>query len=1062
MTSDGRPHLPIGVYEQMVTRALEGRLDGLPAAGLTSTVEAVEPAEWPGVLARHVSGLVRRALAALPEGEARLQVIDQLVRHLTSDAPDADPHGDDAAVAPPPRMLRAVQPLTEAPGRVRVPSPVLPVGQSDLLVNARGEPNLLHSLASEIASADQIDVVVAFIKRSGLLPLLPALRRARERGARIRVVTTTYLGGTDQRAIHDLLALGAQVKVSYDLSMTRLHAKGWLFERDTGFHTAYIGSSNLSHAAMTQGQEWNVRLTAAQTPDLVDKFRAAFSAYWNDPTLGFEHYDPRGDSAVEARLRQALMEARGGGAGNAEVLSPFAVRPMPHQLVMLEDLEREREVYGRYRNLVVAATGTGKTAVAAFDYARFAERAAGGEPPSLLVVAHRAEILVQSRRMFRHVLRSGDFGELLVGEHRPDRWRHVFASIQSLSSTRLAEMAPDAFRMVVVDEFHHAAAPTYEALLRALDPTILLGLTATPERTDGRDVVSWFGGHIATELRLWDALEQQLLSPFHYYGVGHERLDLRRATWTNGHYASADLDNVLTGDDILMSWVVAQIQDKVTDPTRMRALAFAGTVKHARFVADRLSLAGIRAVALDASTRKDDRERALTDLRDGTLQVIVTVDLFNEGIDVPAVDTLLLLRPTESVTVFLQQLGRGLRRDPGKDVLTVLDFVGFQHRRFRFDLRFNALTGVGRQELVRAVQEGFPYLPAGSFITLDAVAQEAVLENIRAHVPSSKKALVDDVRRHAARHGRARYRLAEYLNDAEAEPSDVYARKLSWIEVSRAAGLDTEQCAPDDTDEEAALLTRARSLAHVDDLARLDAYQRLVTGAAGIRTPHDELFATMLFFALWPAARARHPEEGLTRLQQRFPAVVDELLQGWEVARERISHTSHALTGPHLAASPLRVHARYSREEMLAGIGWAYCGERPRVPKGHAAGTRDAPLLNASVFDITWRKTDKAYSPTTMYQDYAVSPQEVHWESPNGWSIDADSTRRCVEHEQRGRHILLFARESKLGPTGTQPLLFLGPARYVSHEGSRPVSFRWLLDRAMPTDFYESARVVAG
>jgi hypothetical protein len=249
------------------------------------------------------------------------------------------------------------------------------------------------------------------------------------------------------------------------------------------------------------------------------------------------------------------------------------------------------------------------------------------------------------------------------------------------------------------------------------------------------------------------------------------------------------------------------------------------------------------------------------------------------------------------------------------------------------------------------------------------------------------------------------------------------------------------------------------SLAHVDDLPRLDAYQRLVTGAAGPLSVREDRYATMLLFTLWPNARVRTPYEGLARLQD-FPAVVDELLQVWDVARQRISRVSYPLTGD-LARTPLRVHARYGREEMLAAIGWAYCGESPRVPQGHAAGTREVPDLAADVFDITWRKTEKAYSPTTMYQDYAISPQEIHWESPNNLTADAPTTRRYVEHVERGRHVLLFARESKLGPVGTQPLLFLGPATYLHHEGSRPVSFRWRLDRAMPTEFYESARVVA-
>lgn len=1067
MIDEGDHRLPIGVYDQVVTRALQRRLATLTDAGLLAELLDVEDEEAAAIVARHVAAVTRRFLTG-STSEAQLAAAADLLHRVNG------PGEPDETLDPPLRMLRAVQPASPGPGRRRVDAPVLGVGQSDLLVHARGEPSLVHVLKSEIASADRIDLVVAFIKRSGLYPLLGPLAEARERGATVRVLTTTYLGGTDERAVNDLVDLGAEVKVSYEIGSTRLHAKGWLFERDTGFHTAYIGSSNLSHAAMTQGQEWNVRLASAQTPDLIDKFRAAFTAYWDDPALGFETY--RRDSPSEARLRQALREARGSsGTGGADELSPFTIRPFPHQQIMLEDLQREREVYGRHRNLVVAATGTGKTAVAAFDYQRLATGMPAAQRPRLLFVAHRAEILRQSRRMFRQVLRSGDFGELLTGDAKPEQWRHVFANIQSLGSERLAGIAPGAFDVVVVDEFHHAAAASYVALLDHLRPRVLLGLTATPERSDGQDVTDWFGGHVATELRLWDALEQKLLSPFHYYGVGHESLDFTRAGWHQGRYTTEGLDNVLTGSDVIMGWVLEQLREKVTDPRRMRALAFASTVRHAHFVADRLNRAGIRAITLEAGTPKPARDQALRDLQDGAVQVIVTVDLFNEGIDVPAVDTLLLLRPTESVTVFLQQLGRGLRRDEGKDVLTVLDFIGFQDRRFRFDLRFRALTGVTRAQLVSATKEGFPYLPAGCHLELDRVAQDAVLDNIRAHVPTTIKALVADVREHAAARGMIRYPLREYLQDAVCDLSDVY-RRHTWTAVCRSAGLDTAPAPTGREDEEKRLLSRVASLTHVDDRPRLEAYRRILSSVStsgtgptgdpnsGPRALHDDVYATMLMFTLWPDLRAATPYEGLARLRD-LPAVVDELFQVWDVAAERITRVTYPLTtnpADTLAGTPLRIHARYTREEMLAGLGWARCGSSPRVPKGHAAGTRQVPELSADVFDITWRKTEKAYSPNTMYRDYAMSPQLVHWESPNSLTPDADTTRRYVEHEQRGRHVLLFARESKQGPTGVQPLLFLGPASYRHHEGSRPVAFHWQLHRPMPTEFYESARVVAG
>ncbi|MFN8077599.1 MAG: DUF3427 domain-containing protein [Kineosporiaceae bacterium] len=432
----------------------------------------------------------------------------------------------------------------------------------------------------------------------------------------------------------------------------------------------------------------------------------------------------------------------------------------------------------------------------------------------------------------------------------------------------------------------------------------------------------------------------------------------------------------------------------------------------------------------------------------------------------PDVDTILMLRPTESATVFLQQLGRGLRRSPDKAVLTVLDFIGHQNTRFRFDLRYRALTGVSRQGLVDAVQHGFRYLPAGTHIQLDRVATEAVLENVRTHVPSTTQKLVDDVREHARLRGTSEYALADYLADAVADPADVYAR-TTWTQVCRKAGLRTAPAssAADGAREEGDLLRRVRALAHVDDLPRLAAYRQLVTdpGSFDLGDVAQRRLATMLYFTLWPDGRDAFPTQGIARRLLPHPAVVAELLQLWDVAEQRIPHVTYPLTHPDLAGVPLRVHARYTREEMLAGLGWAHLDPSgPRVPRGHATGTRQLPELKADAFDITWRKAEAEYSPSTMYRDYAISASRIHWESPTALRSDAPAAVRYRTHAAEGRHVLLFAREAKAGPLGALPLMFLGPAQYVSDEGERPVAFVWQLDRPLPAQMFLHSQLLTG
>lgn len=322
----------------------------------------------------------------------------------------------------------------------------------------------------------------------------------------------------------------------------------------------------------------------------------------------------------------------------------------------------------------------------------------------------------------------------------------MFASIQSLNATGLAHLEPAHFDVVIVDEFHHAAAQSYRALLDHVRPTELLGLTATPERSDGLPILDWFDGRIAAKLRLWDAISQQRLAPFVYYGI-HDNTDLRNIPWRRGRgYDIEGLSNVFTGNDAWARFVLQELEKRVDDLARMRALGFCVSIDHARFMARVFRAAGVAATAIWSDTPDSERRTALTELSARRVNVLFSVDLFNEGVDVPAVDTLLMLRPTDSPTLFLQQLGRGLRRGIGKSACTVLDFAGHHHGEFRFDRRFQALLGGTRKSLAQQIEAGFPFLPAGCHMELDSVATEIVLDSIRTAVPARWTERVDALR----------------------------------------------------------------------------------------------------------------------------------------------------------------------------------------------------------------------------------------------------------------------------------------------------------------------------
>ncbi|MGW5786369.1 DUF3427 domain-containing protein [Streptomyces sp. NPDC003757] len=1046
MEQPGNGDLPVaGVYEQLVTDRVRSDLDRLEAAGWKAVDGEVGAESSPHVLARHVGDIVARHLTRL-RPEQRVPFANHILESLASGVGDHDDAESVSTIVEGPRQLLALA-EQEAPGAYAI-RPLTPLSETSLLTNSPEGLNLGAELRAELATADRIDLLCAFVKWYGIRVLEDSLRSAKERGIPIRIITTTYMGATDRRALDRLVReFGATVKVNYETRSTRLHAKAWLFRRRTGFDTAYIGSSNLSRAALLDGLEWNVRLSSVATPAVIDKFEATFDAYWND--VAFETYDP--DQHGE-RLDQALAKA-GGTASTTDFrinLSGLQVHPFPHQRDMLERLRAEREIRGRHRNLLVAATGTGKTVMAALDYRDLSRQAPSGRP-RLLFVAHRKEILKQSLRTYREVLDDASFGELLHGGADPQEWNHVFASVQSLNVQRLERLAADHFDVIVIDEFHHATANTYRRVIEHFTPQELLGLTATPERMDGLNVQDeFFDGRIAAEMRLWEALENDLLSPFHYFGIP-DGTDLTNLAWQKGAYADQELGNLLTGNDARARIIVKQIRDKISDPGTMRALGFCVTKAHAHFMADYFLKAGFRAAALDSDSSAEVRARALRDLQDGKLQVIFSVDLFNEGLDIPDVDTLLLLRPTNSATVFLQQLGRGLRRTETKPVLTVLDFIGQHRAEFRFEEQFRAMTNLSRNRLVDHIERGFPQLPSGCQIILEGKARKLVLDNIRTQLAATVKTLVREVKEFSTPF------LAEYLHESRREIKELYKNSNSWTLVLRRAGLTAEPAPPG----EEALLMRVHAFLHVDDPERAQAYLRLLADDA---PPYEELdltgqaYARMLFFNLWDNAGGFTSfSEGLAALRPQR-ALRDELRQVLSYVIDRADHVPLPLADG-LGTVPLKVHSSYNRSEILAALGVARFGGQ--MPRSFAQGVQWAEEFRTDALLITLEKDEKDFSPTVRYKDYAISPNLFHWETQNAISPDSSTGKRYQQHAGRGTHVLLFMRRYANTDTGkSQPWMLLGPARYVEHTGSKPMAITWHLDHALPADVWAYSAAV--
>ncbi|MEU3228021.1 DUF3427 domain-containing protein [Streptomyces sp. NPDC006976] len=1034
-----------GLYETLITRRLEERMRQLDAAGWRAIDNVVGVESTPHVLSRHIANTVRQVLQGLKPAEQVVAAnhILEAINTIEGAAEWVD------VITDGPRQLLAVA-EQEAPGVYAI-RPATPLSDTALITNAPEDPNLGFELRAELATADRVDLLCAFVKWHGLRVLEQALTAAHDRGVPIRVLTTTYIGATERRALDRLVReFDAEVKVNYELRSTRLHAKAWLFRRESGFDTAYVGSSNLSKAALLDGLEWNVRLSSVATPSVLRKFEATFDAYWSERS--FEPYDPDSDAQ---RLDEALSYA-GAPAGrqgsSAITLSGLEVRPYPHQRDMLERLEVERTVHERKRNLLVAATGTGKTVMAALDYKHLRHK--HGRDLRLLFVAHRKEILEQSLRVYQNVLVDANFGELSHSGEVPDNWTHVFASVQSLNARALERLSPDHFDVIVIDEFHHGTSPTYRRIVDHFTPVELLGLTATPERMDGLNVQDeFFDGRIAAEMRLWEALENELLSPFHYFGIT-DNTDLSAVTWKRGAYDTGALSNVFTGNNARARLVVKAVKDKVTNPGTMRALGFCVSVAHAHFMADVFRRAGLNAVALSGETPKDARKAALEELRGGTLQAIFSVDLFNEGLDIPDVDTLLLLRPTSSATVFLQQLGRGLRRTENKAVLTVLDFIGQHRKEFRFEEQFRALTNLRRNRLLTNIEDDFPQLPSGCQIILETKAKALILDNIRNQIGVNVTQLAREVAAYAEP------RLADYLKESGRELRELYrGNGNSWTGLLRRAKL-LDPTAPDG---EGPLLKRVSAFLHVDDPARVAAYTKLLTDDAPAYdqlTAQEQAYARMFFFSLWPlGGDFTSYQEGFDTLRTQH-AFRDEVRQVLAHTLDLADHLPLPLLGPY-GDLPLSVHASYSREEILPALSQSTVNGF--MPGHFREGVKWCENIQTDALLITLEKDAKDFSPETRYKDYALNESDFHWESQNQTSETSPTGLRYQTHREMGTHVLLFVRRyKKTDIGGPHPWMLLGPADYVEHKGSKPMAITWRLRHEMPTDVLTYSAIASG
>ena len=678
----------------------------------------------------------------------------------------------------------------------------------------------------------------------------------------------------------------------------------------------------------------------------------------------------------------------------------------------------------------------------------------------MLFVAHREEILKQSLYTFRAVLKDANFGEMFVGNYKPESIDNLFISIQTFNSQSFTEKTTaDFYDYIIVDEFHHAAAPSYQKLLSYYQPKILLGLTATPERMDGKTIMPYFNNRIAAEIRLPEAIDRKLLSPFQYFGVT-DSIDLDKLKWAAGGYDKSELSKIYTingaASTMRADLVVRSLLKYVTDIDDVKGLGFCVSVEHAKFMSNYFNQQGIPSIFLTGKSADDERKNAKQLLISGEIRFIFVVDIYNEGVDIPEVNTILFLRPTESLTVFLQQLGRGLRLAENKECLTVLDFIGQANRKYNFEDKFAALLSNTTRGVTREIKDGFISLPKGCYVQLEKKAAKYILENIRSSYGNTA-GLIAKIAAFEEDTGLA-LTLANFLHYHHLDPRSIYKFDSFSRLCARADVIDNFDEPAEETLKKAFvrlvsidsrrwiqfLLTVLPKLSSLDVSKLSDIEQRMM-----------QMFYVSVFIKTVEDWNVPEVADNMKMLSDST-VMLHELTELLRYKLDKIDFIDKPVEVGF--DCPLDLHCTYSRDQILVALDFM-------KPSSLREGVKWLPEKQLDVFFLTLNKSEKDYSPTTMYNDYSINSELFHWQSQSTTSESSATGQRYINHKERGSKILLFVREFKSDRKfgTTEAYTYLGTANYVSHTGSRPMNITWKLDNPIPAKYLKKTnKLVVG
>ncbi|MGE7092903.1 DEAD/DEAH box helicase [Lysinibacillus sp. NPDC048646] len=923
-----------------------------------------------------------------------------------------------------------------------------------LIVNS-DKTNLLAEIVKSMKDCIGFYFSVAFVNFSGLQLLLDPLKEAEQRGVKGRIITSTYLNFTEPKSLEKIQEFNnIELKVFVTDKEIGFHTKAYIFEYPD-YYRVIIGSSNITQSALKSNIEWNVEVIAKENAIFIKEVLKEYDQIWNNSVFIDQGFINRYEEFIK-NLKKLYL--------TSELIYEDKEYIIPNRMQKraMENLERLRN-FGEKKALVIAATGTGKTYMSAFDVKSY-------QPKKLLFIVHREEILKKAKETFEKLLPNEGltFG-LLTGNHKQKKFDYVFATIQTISRC-YNDFKNNEFEYLIVDEAHHATSPTYQSVLNYFEPKFILGMTATPERSDSGNVFDLFDNNVALEVRLQEALEDELVVPFHYFGITDiEGVDLSDVSLTN-------IDEITKR--LKVNERVDYIIDKMNfyghDGEKRKSLGFCTSREHAQYMAMEFNKRGYKSSVLLGDDRSDKRELYITRLEDDQdeLEFIFTVDIFNEGVDIPSVNQVLMLRPTNSPIVFIQQLGRGLRKYKDKNFLTVLDFIGNHNKAFLIALALNGSRNYDKESLKIAVTTGFPNIPGCTHIQMDRISQERILLQIDQENFNSMKYLKEEYFEFKKlNQGRIPYFLLDYLKyDGAPDPISFIKREKTYLSF----------------------------IAKTEKNNDLKTLLENATFEGALRELSSKLPLKRVFEYVIMSYLLEHKEISLETAKREILKHVknvddDSVLHAFEVLNQDYYDSSQKknntklfyFENQKLFKTPLfnsllnkAEYLNYIEDIILYGIiryekefGIEYYGI-PHFKLYEQYQMVDAALLS------NYRKTHSSFRGSGLitngnnyflyidlhkgedveehlnYDDKFLDERHFQWQTPNKTNSNSGKGPNIIFNKNRGIHLHLFVRKYKEIDGKTEPYIYIGKGDAVAHEGERPITVKIELVNEVPVKLY--------